>query len=185
MEYVFACLKMNILFKKSPENAPFTDVASKARGINKCCDLAVVCPPYQNSWLRAWMAPMTKLKCVFFPIFMYCSTTRLIRQFVWFVTFIFCVHFCSCNSPSSDSSIRSIRHLFLSLRKVLFGQCVIRSSAYDVYAASTCGNSNKLRIFICELFHLAICLSNLCTRCEARPDSPLKERVKSFSFLKI
>jgi len=45
MDYVFACLKMNILFKKSPENAPFMDDASKARGMNKCCDLAVVCPP--------------------------------------------------------------------------------------------------------------------------------------------
>jgi len=31
---------------------------------------------------------------------------------------IFCVHFCSSNSQSSNSSIRSIRHLFRSLRSV-------------------------------------------------------------------
>jgi len=36
MGYVFAGLNMNILFKKSPENAPFMDDASKARGISKC-----------------------------------------------------------------------------------------------------------------------------------------------------
>jgi len=46
MDYVFAGLNMNILFKKSPENAPFMDDASKARGNNKCWDLAVVCPPH-------------------------------------------------------------------------------------------------------------------------------------------
>jgi len=34
---------------------------------------------------------------------------------------IFCVHFCSPNSPLSNSPICSIRHLFLSLRNVLFG----------------------------------------------------------------
>jgi len=34
---------------------------------------------------------------------------------------IFCVHFCSSNSPSSNSSICSIRHLFLPFRSVLFG----------------------------------------------------------------
>jgi len=32
-----------------------------------------------------------------------------------------------------------------------------------------------LRIFIWDLLHLAICLLNLYTRCEARPDSPVRE----------
>jgi len=76
---------------------------------------------------------------------MFNSSIRLIRCF--FVgsgrTPIFCVHFCSSNSPSSNSSICPIRHLFLSLRKVLFGQYVICSFAFDVWAARMCGNSNN------------------------------------------
>jgi len=35
-----------------------------------------------------------------------------------------------------------------------------------------------------ELLHLTICLSNLYTRCEARADSPLRERGKSLQFVK-
>ena len=42
------------------------------------------------------------------------------------------------------------------------------------------GISNKLRILIWELLHLAICLSSLHTRFEARPDSPLRERRKVY-----
>ena len=37
-----------------------------------------------------------------------------------------------------------------------------------LYTTGTCGNSNKLRIFMEELLHLTICLLNLYTRCEAR-----------------
>jgi len=51
------------------------------------------------------------------------SRTRLIRHF--FVgpgrISIFCVHFCPFHSPSSNSSICSIRHLFLSLTSFLYG----------------------------------------------------------------
>jgi len=36
---------------------------------------------------------------------------------------------------------------------------------------------------ICSLLRLAICLSNLYTRCEARPYSPLRERRKSLKFI--
>jgi len=44
---------------------------------------------------------------------------------------------------------------------------------------------NKLGIFVWELLHLAICLSNLYTRREAWPESPLRERGSFCSFLKI
>jgi len=40
------------------------------------------------------------------------------------------------------------RHLFLPLQGSLFVKFVICSLAFDVQAGSTCGNSNKLRIFI-------------------------------------
>jgi len=48
------------------------------------------------------------------------SRTRLIRLIRHFFVGpgripIFCVHFCSSNSPSSNPSICSIRHLFRSL----------------------------------------------------------------------
>jgi len=35
-----------------------------------------------------------------------------------------------------------------------------------------------------RILHLAICLSNLYTRWEARPDSQLRERAKSLQFVK-
>jgi len=104
------------------------------------------------------------------------SSIRLIRYFFVGPGRIpnFCVHFCSSNSsPLSIHEkrfVRLIRHL--------------QFFSFDVKVASMCGNSNKLRIFVWELLQLAICSSNLCTRCEARPDSPLKEHGKVYKRFK-
>jgi len=60
-------------------------------------------------------------------------------------------------------------------------------SQYTSGWTSPCAPLKKIldppMIFIWELLHLAICLSNLCTRCEARPDSPLRERRRSLKFI--
>jgi len=85
---------------------------------------------------------------------------RLIRQFAqFFISFYPREAFCSGNTSFAVSLLMSKQ-----LTRV--------------------GISNKLRIFIWELLHLAICSSTLCTRCKARPDTPLRERRKSSKFIK-
>jgi len=86
-------------------------------------------------------------------------TPGLIRQFAQFVTsFYHLKAFCSANTSFAV-------WLLMSKQLVRVGIQQIK----DLY----------LRIL-----HLAICLSNLYTRWEARPDSQLRERAKSLQFVK-
>ena len=91
---------------------------------------------------------------------------------------IFCVEFCSPNSLSSNSSPLSIpeKRFVRLIRHLQF--------RFWCLASQYVWHSNKLRIFIWELLHLAICLSNLYTRCEVQPHTPLRESIKSLKFIK-